>query len=119
MNKQVRKFIEFNGKTLLLLTVEGKYWVALKPICEALGVDYNRVFQNTKKDPIFSEVLTLQLMIAADGQFRNMSSLPEKLIYGWIMQLRSKSPELLQYKKLCCKVLTTISLASSLGARSY
>ena len=113
MNKQVSKFLEFNGKTLLFLTVEGKYWVALKPICEALGVDYLCVFKNTKKNPIFSEVLSLQLMVAADGRFRKMSSLPENWIYGWIMQLQSKSPELLQYKKLCCKVLTTISRAPS------
>jgi len=44
-------------------------------------------------------------MVAADGKSRQMASLPEKWIYGWIMQLESKSPELLQYKKLCYEVL--------------
>jgi hypothetical protein len=106
MKQQVSKFLEFNGKTLVFLAVDGQYWVALKPICEVLGVDYIRVFRNTKEDPIFGELLSDQTMVAADGKSRKMASLPEKWIYGWIFQLESKSPELLQYKKLCYEILS-------------
>lgn len=105
MNKKVSKFLDFNGKTLMFLSVDGQYWIALKPICEALGVDYIRAFRNTKEDPIFGQLLSEQTMVAADGRSRKMSSLPEKWIYGWIMQLQSNSPELLEYKKLCYEVL--------------
>jgi prophage antirepressor-like protein len=105
MNKQVSKFLEFNGKTLVFLAVNGEYWIALKPICEVLGVDYIRVFRNTKEDAVFGQLLSDQAMVAADGKTRKMASLPEKWIYGWIFQLESKSPELLQYKKLCYEVL--------------
>jgi prophage antirepressor-like protein len=87
MNKVVSKFLEFNGKTLSFLSVDGEYWVALKPICEALGVDYIRSFRNTKEDVIFGQLLSEQTMVAADGKSRKMASLPEKWIYGWIMQL--------------------------------
>lgn len=105
MNKQVSKFLEFNGKNLVFLAVDGQYWIALKPICEVLGVDYIRAFRNTKEDRIFGQLLSEQTMVAADGKSRKMASLPEKWIYGWIMQLQSTSEELLEYKKLCYEVL--------------
>lgn len=105
MNKQVSKFLEFNGKNLVFLAVDGQYWIALKPICEVLGVDYIRAFRNTKDDRIFGQLLSEQTMVAADGKSRKMASLPEKWIYGWIMQLQSTSEELLEYKKLCYEVL--------------
>ncbi len=105
MKQHVSKFLEFNGKTLVFLAVNGEYWIALKPICEVLGVDYIRAFRNTKDDAVFGQLLSEQTMVAADGKSRQMASLPEKWIYGWIMQLESKSPELLQYKKLCYEVL--------------
>jgi len=105
MNKQVSKFLEFNGKTLVFLAVDGEYWIALKPICEVLVVDFSRQLRTLKEDPIFSVLWSLQTIVAADEKSRKMASLPEKWIYGWIMQLESKSPDLLQYKKLCYEVL--------------
>ncbi len=44
--KTHQKFLEFNGKNIIFLNVDGTYWIALKPICEALGVDYVRCFKN-------------------------------------------------------------------------
>jgi hypothetical protein len=44
-------------------------------------------------------------MVGADGKTRKMTSLPEKWIYGWLLSLQSKSPDLQQYKKLCYEVL--------------
>jgi hypothetical protein len=105
MKTDSKKFLEFNGKTVFFVAVDGQYWIALKPICEARNVDYIRQFKHIKEDEILSELLSEQTMVAADGKSRQMSSLPEKWIYGWIMQLESKSPELLQYKKLCYEVL--------------
>ncbi len=105
MNKQVSKFLEFNGKTLVFLAVDGEYWVALKPICEALNVEYTRTFKNSKADPIFGAALAIQPMQMPEDQTRNMICLPEKWIYGWLIGIQSASPELNQYKKLCYEVL--------------
>lgn len=117
MNKQVSKFLEFNGKNLVFLAVNGEYWVALKPICEVLGVDYIRAFRNTKEDRIFGQLLSEQTMVAADGKSRKMASLPEKWIYGWIMQLQSTSEELQDYKKLCYEVLADYFHGSITGRK--
>jgi len=105
MNKRVSKFLEFNGNTLVFLAVNGQYWIALKPICEALVISYKRAHENLLADPIYSELSTNQGMVAADGKTRKMVCLPEEWIYGWIMQLQSKSPDLIEYKKECHRVL--------------
>jgi len=105
MNKQVSKFLEFNGKTLVFLSVNGDYWVALKPICEALNVDYSRQLRTLKSDLIFGQLWSLQTMVGADNKSRRMTSLPEKWIYGWLMSVQSASPELIEYKKLCYEIL--------------
>ena len=50
--KTHEKFLEFNGKNIIFININGSYWIALKPICEALEVDYIRCFKNAKNDPI-------------------------------------------------------------------
>lgn len=108
MQKQttsVQKFLEFNDKAIYFVAADGQYWIALKPICEALNVDYIRQFKNLKEDEILSQLLSEQTMVAADGKVRKMISLPEFYVYGWIFQIQSSSPELLKYKWECYRVL--------------
>ena len=104
-NNEVKKFLEFNGKTIFFVAADGQYWIAIKPICEALDVNYNRQFQNLKNDQILSQLFAEQQMVAADGKLRKMVALPEFYIYGWIFQIQSASPELLKYKWECYRVL--------------
>jgi hypothetical protein len=82
------------------------YWVALKPVCEALNVEYTRIFKNVKADPILGPALAIQPMqISGDDQVRQMVCLPEFLIYGWIFSIKSSSKELILYKQECYKAL--------------
>jgi hypothetical protein len=105
MKQQVSKFLEFNGKTLVFLAVDGQYWIALKPICEALNVSWKKQHSNLLEDPIFGQLSTVQGMVGADNKVREMVSLPEKWVYGWLINIQSSSPELQEYKKLCYEVL--------------
>lgn len=105
MKNQTKKFLEFNGKNIYFLAVDGQYWIALKPIVEALGVNWNRQFQNLKEDENLKAAYAIQQMQAPDNQLRNYVCLPEFFIYGWIFQIQSQSPELLKYKWECYRVL--------------
>lgn len=105
MKTEVKKFLEFNGKVIYFVAADGQYWIAMKPICEALGVNYNRQFQNLKEDKILSQLFAEQQMVAADGKLRKMVCLPEFFIYGWIFSIQSQSEELQQYKLECYQVL--------------
>ena len=57
MKQSIERFLQFNGKTLLFLAKDGTNWIALKPICEALGIEYTRTFKNVSADPIIGPAL--------------------------------------------------------------
>lgn len=111
--KDHQKFLEFNGKKIIFLSKDGTYWIALKPICEALNIDHRRAREAAKKDPILGSVVanqTLQIPVNRKDigsviQPKAMTCLPEKYIYGWIFSLRSDSDELIEYKHTCYELL--------------
>jgi len=106
--KSHQNFLNFNGEKLLFLSVDGVYWIALKPILSALKMDADRSLKTLKKDPILGSARSIQaVQVSKKGIFqgRNMVCLPEKYIYGWIFSLRSDSAELIEYKKTCYELL--------------
>ena len=105
MKEQIKKFLEFNGKVIYFLAADGQYWIAIKPICEALNIDYISQFKNLKSNEILSQPLSEQTIVAADGKLRKMVCLPEFYIYGWLFQIQSTSTELAKYKWECYRVL--------------
>ena len=105
MNKLVKRFLQFKGKTLLFLSKDGIYWIAIKPVCEAIGVNYNRQYQNINADPILGPAFAIQQMQVPGDQVRSFACLPEYLIYGWLFSIQSESPELVEYKKECYQVM--------------
>jgi hypothetical protein len=105
MKNSVRKFLEFNGKVIFFVAVDGTYWIAIKPICEALGIEYTRTFKNIKSDTILRDVLAKQPMRDTKNRLQEMVSLPEKYIYGWLFSIRSGSDAFQDYKRKCYDVL--------------
>ncbi len=105
MKNTTKKFLEFNGKVIYFVAADGQYWIALKPICEALNVNWNRQFQNLKENVILSQLFAEQQMVAADKKLRKMIALPEFNVYGWLMQIQSESAELQKYQWECYRVL--------------
>lgn len=102
---KTEQFLNFNGKNLILLSKDGIYWVAIKPICEVLNVEYTRQFKNLKNDEILASELAIQPIQVPGDQLRNYICLPEKYIYGWIFSINSESKELKEYKKECYNIL--------------
>lgn len=100
-----QNFLSFNEKTIYFKEVGNEYWIAIKPICEALNVDYIRAYKNISEDKNLSQLLSEQTMVGADNKNRKMVCLPEKYIYGWLFSLRSKSEALKQYQMKCYEVL--------------
>lgn len=113
MKENTRKFLEFNGKSIQFLSVDGEYWIALKPICDALGILWRHQHTRLQNgEDIYGELSRDHGMVAADLKVRNMTSLPEKFIYGWIFSIPfsgTMSDETKQnlkiYKKECCNLL--------------
>lgn len=102
------KFLEFNDKKIFFLNADGIYWIALKPILDALNLESDRYLKRTKRDHFFSTRLdTMSIQVEKNGiiQGRKMLCLPEKYIYGWICILNSDNKELEEYKETCYDLL--------------
>lgn len=102
---QIDNFLQFNGKRIATLRKDGQWWVAVKPICEALGVHYKSQHRAISDDKILGQLSSNQRMVAADSREREMFCLPEKFVYGWLFSINSDSGGLLLYKRKCYEVL--------------
>lgn len=88
-----------------------KKLVPIKPICEALGIDYARQFQKLKDDEDLGPIIGLTPTVAADGKIREMVCLPMEFIFGWLFTINPKNvkPEVQEavrtYRMQCYHVL--------------
>lgn len=105
METKIKTFLEFNGQNILFLSKDGVYWVAVKPICDALGVGHAAQLKSIKRDHILGSAWSVQTIQIPHDQPRNMVCIPEKYIYGWLFQIRSDSPDFLMYKWKCYEIL--------------
>ncbi len=98
-------FLKFNDQEIQTAYINGQYWIAIKPLCEAIGVDYIRQAKNIRTDEILSLLRSNQTLVASDQKKREMLCLPEMYIYGWLFSIRSKNAELTKYKRECYRIL--------------
>jgi hypothetical protein len=105
MKTSIKKFLQFNGKDILFLAIDGQYWVALKPICEALGVNWSRQLRTLKSHKILGQLWSIQTMVGSNNGLNKMVALPEKYVYGWLFGIRSNSDACLEYQFKCFEIL--------------
>lgn len=103
--KNSSNFLQFNNTNVLFTTVDGITYIAIKPICQALNVDYSAQLKVVKNDPILAPEYVVQPIQVPNFQGRNYTCIPEKYIYGWIFSIKSDSPELLEFKRECYDLL--------------
>lgn len=96
--------------------------VPIKPICDAIGVAFERQFSKLKEHEILAPTVTLRVMVAADGKQREMVCLPLEFVYGWIFTINTKNvskeahDSVLRYQLECYQALYT-HFAGSLRRR--
>ena len=99
-------FIEFNGKKIWYFRNNGEICILVKSVCEAINVDFEHQRRFINDDSILGAspcIYTVQ--VPGDSQKRKHFCIPEEYVYGWILQIRSDSAELMEYKKECYHVL--------------
>ena len=96
-----------------------KKLVPIKPICEALGIDYARQFQKLKDDEDLGPTIGLTPTVAADGKIREMVCLPMEFIFGWLFTINPKNvkPEA-QEAVMSYTNTSPLTLASSIKSRN-
>lgn len=99
------KFLEFNGKKLTLVNQDGKFYIALKPICEVLEIDWSTEKKRLENHFWMASTMVNITTVAADKKQRKMVCIPEKFVYGWLCSLNPRNEKLAEYQKECYDVL--------------
>ena len=75
-----------NGVEILASNVSDGL-VAIKPVCDGLGVDYSSQYQKLKEHPTFNSTISLITTVAADGKEREMLCIPIEFFPGWLFSI--------------------------------
>ncbi len=107
---ETRTIVRVNNVDIVATSDEQKL-VPIKPICEALGIAFERQSVKLKEHPILAPRVTLAVMVANDGKGREMICLPMKYIFGWLFTINPANvneeakENLIRYQKECYDAL--------------
>lgn len=100
-----------NGISLQVVADEREQFVAVKPVCEILGVDYPGQFTKLKEHPLYGSVIELSPTTGADGKTYEMVCLPLRYFPSWLFSINPNNVKeeirenLLEYQKKCNDIL--------------
>ena len=95
----------------IVVIENGEKRIPVKPICDALGIDFSSQLQKLKSDPILSSTMVLNTTVGADEKQREMVTIPFKFVFGWLFRIDSRNvkPEaaeaVLRYQVECYEAL--------------
>ena len=100
-----------NGVNIFIVEDEENQMIPIRPICDALGVQYELQLNKLKEHPSFGPTISQRDMVAADGKVRSMSCLPAKKFFGWIYTINPKNvseearESMMRYQEVCSDAL--------------
>ena len=66
---------------------QGEVLIPIRPICDALGVSYERQYRKVCDDEFLSSVVALRATTGADGKKYEMVCLPLQYVFGWLFTI--------------------------------
>jgi flagellar motility protein MotE (MotC chaperone) len=75
----------------IVIVKNGKNLVPIKPICEALGIDYSSQLKKLKSDDFLSSVVVLNTTTASDNKNYEMVSIELEFVFGWLFTINPKN----------------------------
>lgn len=106
------ELIQFHGHDVVTIAHgNGKIFVAIKPICDAIGLEWSAQFRRVQRDLVLGSTIAMMAIVAEDGKLREMLCLPLNMLNGWLFGVDAKrvKPELqetvIAYQRECYDVL--------------
>ena len=102
--------INFNNQQLLTVEKDGIKYVAVKPICENLGLDWDSQRTKIKNNHILNEGAVI-ITFPSEGGPQQTTCLPIDMINGWLFTINPNKvseeikPLVIYYQKECYKAL--------------
>jgi hypothetical protein len=110
-NTIMSNLVKFQGNDIACVQIDGEYYVAIKPISEAIGLRHDSALEGIKSDEILSQLYGVRRMVAGDNKEREMGCLPLAYLNGWLFTIDANKVSeqaravLLAYKRECYRVL--------------
>ncbi|HES77068.1 MAG TPA: hypothetical protein ENO09_08715, partial [bacterium] len=76
--------VTFHGHDLITLQHEGETFAALRPIVEAISIDWKSQYNRIQRDDVLKSTVVIMTTVAADGKNRELVCLPLKYLNGWL-----------------------------------
>jgi len=110
MNQELQR-IDFYGSDLLTIERNGTLYVAIKPVCESIGLQWEDQFKRIKRHPVLSGGMS---MINIPSRCGNKITLvlTLKMLHGWLFLIDSSQvapaikDTVILYQKECFEVLS-------------
>lgn len=104
--------VNFHGDELPVVVKNGKQFVAMKPVAEAIGLDWSAQYRRIKRDSVLSKGIAIMATeVCQSGQAGEVVMLPSEYLNGWLFgvsenQVKPEIKEkLIRYKTECYQVL--------------
>lgn len=95
----------------IVMVQNGEKRIAIKPICEVLGVNYSTQLEKLKNDDFLKSVVSLRGTTGSDGKEYQMMTIPYMYVFGWLFTINPKNVReearetVLKYKMECYQAL--------------
>ena len=106
------ELIQFHGHDVVTIVHDnGKIYVAIKPICDAIGLEWSAQFRRIQRDVVLTSVVAMMAITAADKKTYETLCLPLGMLNGWLFGVDANrvKPELrgavIDYQRDCYEVL--------------
>lgn len=103
--------VSFNNQSLITVEQNGVHYVAMKPICENIGIQWESQYNRIRRDDVLNSVIFIMNMTGSDSKNYQMICLPIEYLNGWLfgIDINRCKPEirdtLIKYKKECYQAL--------------
>ena len=103
--------VSFNNQSLITIEQNGVHYVAMKPICENIGIQWESQYNRIRRDDVLNSVIFMMNMTGSDSKNYQMICLPIEYLNGWLfgIDINRCKPEirdtLIKYKKECYQAL--------------
>lgn len=103
--------VTVNETVIPIFQDRNESYIAIKPICEAIGVNFRSQFNKLKEDPLLSSVVALRATTGSDGKRYEMQTMPFRYVFGWLFKIDSRNvkPEIkdsiIRYQWECYDIL--------------
>lgn len=102
--------VDFYGQSLTVVTASDQRLVAMKPICEGIGLSWHGQFERIRRDEVLSEAIRI-IRTPSEGGEQSTACLPLEMLNGWLFGIdvsrcrEEIRPALIQYKRECYTAL--------------